>query len=124
MLLDDVKEELRIRHYSRRTEDAYAGWIKRFILFNGKRHPREMGATEIHAFLTHLAIDRHVSASTQNQAMCAVLFLYKDVLRAEDLSVNLTQRAQRPSRLPVVLTQQEVRSILDRMTEVSRRKTG
>jgi integron integrase len=124
MLLDDVKMELRIRHYSRRTEDAYVGWIRRFIVFNGKRHPSEMGEREIQAFLAHLAVERHVSASTQNQAMCAVLFLYKDILKVEHLGLNLNHRAQRPLRLPVVLSRQEVRAVLDCMTGASRLISG
>ena len=115
MLLEEVRNQLRVRHYSRRTEEAYVGWIKRFILFNGKRHPCEMGETELQAFLTDLAVSRRVSASTQNQAMCAVLFLYRDVLRNEELSMKLQVRAQRPARLPVVLTKQEVRAVLDCM---------
>ena len=115
MLLDDVKTELRIRHYSRRTEESYVGWIRRFVLFSKKRHPRDMGELEIQEFLTHLAVEKRVSASTQNQAMCALLFLYREVLKVDDIAVNLTQRAQRPERLPVVLTKQEVRAILDRM---------
>jgi len=119
VLLDDVKSALRIRHYSLRTEESYVGWIKRFILFSGKRHPREMGEPEIQAFLEHLAVERRVSASTQNQALCALLFLYKEVLKTDDVVVNLAHRAQRPERLPVVLTRQEVREILDRMTGVA-----
>lgn len=124
MLLDDVKTELRIRHYSRRTEEAYVGWIRRFIVFSGKRHPRELGGEEIQAFLAHLAVERRVSASTQNQAMCAVLFLYKDVLKIEHLSVNLAHRAQRPVRLPVVLSRHEVRAVLDCMTGAVRLISG
>src|SRR5688572_16442954 len=107
MLLDDVRTELRVRHYSRRTEESYLAWIKRFIFFNARRHPREMAEPEIQSFLSHLAVDKHVSASTQNQAACALLFLYKDVLKVEELTLSLTRRAQRPERLPVVLTKQE-----------------
>ena len=115
MLIDEVRNQLRIRHYSRRTEETNIGWIKRYILFNSKRHPCEMGEREIQAFLAHLAVSRRVSASTQNQAMCAVLFLYKDVLRTEDFAMNLLERAQRPARLPVVLTKHEVRAVLDHL---------
>ena len=79
-LLDQVRDRLRVKHYALRTEQAYVDWIKRFILFHGKRHPADMGAPEIEAFLTHLAVDRTVSASTQNQALAALLFLYKEVL--------------------------------------------
>ena len=115
-LLEHVRQELRVRHYSRRTEESYLGWIRRFIVFHGKRHPGDMGETEVEAFLSYLAAERQVSASTQNQAACALLFLYKDVLKAGELMFSLTRRAQRPQRLPVVLTKQEVRAILDRMT--------
>jgi len=79
-LLDQVRDRIRVKHYSIRTEKLYAQWIKRFILFHGKRHPLEMGATEVEDFLTHLAVEGHVSASTQNQALSALLFLYKEVL--------------------------------------------
>src|SRR6266702_6129009 len=79
-LLDQVREVIRVKHYSIRTEEAYVQWIKRFIFFHGKRHPREMGATEIEAFLTDLAVQRKVSSSTQNQALNALVFLYKEVL--------------------------------------------
>ena len=79
MLLDELKAAIRIRHYSRRTEEAYWGWIRRYIVFNGKRHPREMGEAELQSFLTYLAMQEHVSASTQNQALSAVLFLYREV---------------------------------------------
>ena len=82
-LLDQVRDRIRVKHYSLRTEDAYLGWIKRFILFHNKRHPREMGACEIEAFLSYLATERDVSASTQNQALSAVLFLYKEVLEIQ-----------------------------------------
>ena len=80
-LLEQVRAEIRARHYSRRTEDAYAHWIRRFIVFHGRRHPRELGAPEISAFLTWLAVEQHVAASTQNQALSGVLFLYREVLR-------------------------------------------
>lgn len=119
-LLEQVRQEIRVRHYSRRTEESYLGWINRFIVFQGRRHPREMGETEIQGFLSHLATEKQVSASTQNQAACALLFLYKEVLRVTDFTVGLTRRAQRPERLPVVLTKQEVRAILDRMTGTPR----
>ena len=124
VLLDDVRTELRVRHYSRRTEESYVGWIRRFIFFNHKRHPRDIGATEVEAFLAHLAIEKHVSASTQNQAMCALLFLYRDVLKVDSIEINLSQRAKRPERLPLVLTKQEVRSILERMKGSARLVSG
>ena len=103
MLLDELKAAIRIRHYSRRTEEAYAGWVRRYILFNGKRHPREIGAPELQSFLTHLAIQKHVSASTQNQALAAILFLYREVLKVESFGLDVAVRARRPERLPVVL---------------------
>lgn len=112
----DVKAALRLKHYSRRTEEAYVSWIRRFILFHGKRHPKEMGPLEVKSFLTDLAVEKRVSASTQNQALCSVLFLYREVLADKDFNADLLVRARRPERLPVVLTRQEVRAILDHMS--------
>ncbi len=103
-LLDRVRAAVRARHYSPRTEDAYVGWVRRFILFHGKRHPDEMGPAEITAFLTALAVERRVSASTQNQALAALLFLYTHVLGREPGWLDGIVRAKRPTRLPVVLT--------------------
>jgi integron integrase len=100
-----------MRHYSPRTEDTYVHWIKRFIFFHNKRHPAEMAEPEIARFLSNLATESHVSASTQNQALNAVLFLYRQVLRKDIGYVNGVVRANRPKRLPTVLTRQEVRSI-------------
>ena len=111
-LLDRVREACRVRHYSIRTEDAYADWIKRFILFHGKRHPLEMGAAEINRFLTHLAVVGNVAASTQNQAFSALLFLYQKVLEVDPGRIEGVIRAKRPKRLPVVLTRSEVRLVL------------
>jgi integron integrase len=111
-LLDRVRQEVRLRHYSRRTEEAYVGWIRRYIVFHGKRHPSTMGVAEIAAFLTWLAETRGVSASTQNQALQAVLFLYRDVLRADPGIVEGVVRARRAQRLPVVLSRAEVRAVL------------
>lgn len=111
-LLDQVRNEIRLRHYSIRTEQAYLGWIKRFILFHSKRHPREMSAGEVTAFLTHLAVDGKVSASTQNQALNAVLFLYRDVLKITLPWLDGVQRVKKPMRLPVVLTRDEVKALL------------
>jgi integron integrase len=108
---------IRAKYYSRRTEEAYLHWCRRFILFHGKRHPREMGAEEIGAFLSHLANEGMVAASTQNQALSALLFLYKHVL-AEDLpwmGAEVFERVSRPARLPVVFTRQETSAVLDRM---------
>jgi integron integrase len=111
-LLDQVRQAIRTRHYSYMTEKAYVGWIKRFIFFHHKRHPVEMGEAEIAQFLSSLASDAHVSASTQNQAFNALLFLYREILKKDIGYVNGVVRAKRPHRLPVVLTRQEVRSIL------------
>ena len=111
-LLDRVREAIRTRHYSYRTEKAYVHWIKRFIFFHNKRHPAEMGEAEIGRFLSSLATDSHVSASTQNQALNALLFLYREILKKDIGYVDGVVRAKRPHRLPVVLTRQEVRSIL------------
>jgi integron integrase len=111
-LLDQVRQAIRTRHYSYMTEKAYVGWIKRFIFFHNKRHPAVMGESEIAQFLSSLASDAHVSASTQNQALNALLFLYREILKKDIGYVNGVVRAKRPNRLPVVLTRQEVRSIL------------
>lgn len=107
-LLDQVRQAIRTRHYSPRTEETYVGWLKRFIFFHNKRHPAEMGEQEIARFLSSLASESHVSASTQNQALNAILFLYREVLRKEIGYVNGVVRAKRPRRLPVVLTKEEV----------------
>jgi len=115
-LLDRLRHACRIRHYSLRTEDAYFDWCRRFILFHSKRHPAEMGVAEINAFLTHLAVDRHVAASTQNQAFSAILFLYRHVLEVEPGLLTGAVRAQRPKRLPVILSRDEVGRILDHMS--------
>jgi integron integrase len=111
-LLDQLRAACRVRHYSIRTEDAYADWARRFILFHGKRHPREMGAVEVSAFLTHLAVERQVGASTQNQALNALVFLYRHVLGADPGVLEGVVRAARPRRLPVVLSREEVRRVL------------
>jgi integron integrase len=111
-LLDQVRQAIRTRHYSYRTEEAYIGWIRRFVLFHHQRHPEEMGAAEVSRFLTSLAVDRQVAASTQNQALAALLFLYKDVLDRDPGWVDDVVRAKRPQRLPVVLTQSEVHALL------------
>lgn len=111
-LLDQVRALIRIRHYSIRTEQTYIQWIRRYILFHGKRHPRDMGAEEITAFLSDLAVRKHVARSTQNQALAALLFLYRDVLQITLPWLDDVQRAKTPQRLPVVLTRQEVRSLL------------
>ncbi len=114
-LLDRVRDSIRIRHYSRRTEEAYVTWIRRFIVFHGKRHPTELGASHIAEFLSELATRRHVSASTQNQALSAVLFLYRDVLKMDVGHVDGVVRASTPARLPVVLSRTEVSAVLSRL---------
>ncbi len=111
-LLDQVREVIRIRHYSIRTEQAYVQWIRRFILFHGKRHPREMGAPELTAFLSDLAAQHNVAASTQNQALHAVLFLYRDVLKVDLPWLDEVQRAKKPQHLPVLFTRDEVNALL------------
>ncbi len=117
-LLDQVRDRIRVKHYSIRTETQYVQWVKRFILFHGKRHPKELGAVEVEAFLTHLAVDGKVSASTQNQALSALLFMYKEVLAVDLPWLNNVVRAKQPQRLPVVLTRSEVREVLVRMKGV------
>jgi integron integrase len=119
-LLDQVRAAIRSRHYSRRTEDAYVHWIRRFIVFHGRRHPRELGAADISAFITWLAVDRHVAGSTQNQALSGVLFLYKEVLCREIGGVVVPPRARVPSRVPVVLTPGEVRTVIAVLSGVPR----
>ena len=111
-LLDQVRDRVRALHYSIRTEDAYTGWIKKYILYHGKRHPDEMGAAELEAFLTHLAVERTVAASTQNQARSAILFLYGEVLGRPIEELGRVAPAKRPERMPVVLTREEVRAVL------------
>jgi integron integrase len=117
-LLDRVRQSLRLRHYSPRTEEAYVAWIRRFILFHGKRHPATMSAAEVVAFLTHLAIREGVSASTQNQALGAIVSLYRHVLNRDLGALDGIVRARVPERLPVVLTRVEVRAVLDRLRGV------
>jgi integrase len=111
-LLDEVRRVLRLKHYSLRTEQAYVSWIRRFILANGKRHPREMGASEVERFLSGLAVDRRVSAGTQNQALAALLFLYKQVLDIQLPWLDTIVRAKRSRRIPVVLSRDEVQRLL------------
>ncbi|HXU94461.1 MAG TPA: integron integrase [Gallionella sp.] len=115
-LLDRMRAEIRTRHYSIRTEEAYLDWARRFILFHNKRHPKEMGADEVQAFLSHLAVERNVAASTQNQAKSALLFLYRDVLHIELPWLDEVIAAKMGKRLPVVLTQTEMRALLNSMS--------
>lgn len=117
-LLDQVRQQIRLRNYSIRTERVYAEWIKRFIRFHAYRHPAEMGAAEIEAYLTHLAVKRDVSASTQNQALAALLFLYKQVLKQDLPWLDNVVRAKRPQHMPVVLTRDEVQRVLARLSGV------
>jgi integron integrase len=114
-LMEQLRVCLRVRHYSFRTEEAYVDWVRRFILFHGKRHPRVMGAVEIQAFLNHLAVERQISPSTQNQAKAALLFLYRELLQVELPWLSEVVQAKRQMRLPVVLTLGEVRTLLDQM---------
>jgi integron integrase len=111
-LLDQVRGKIRLKHYSIRTEQAYVDWIRRFILHFDKRHPKDLGFAEVEQFLTYLAVQGNVAASTQNQAKSALLFLYKEVLGSELPWLDNVENAKRPQRLPVVLTQAEVQQIL------------
>jgi integron integrase len=111
-LLEQVREVIRTRHYSLRTEGTYLGWIRRFILFHGKRHPREMGRQEVQQFLSHLAVEGHVAASTQSQALSAIMFLYQQVLKQDIGWLDEVVRAKQPHRVPIVLTQDEVAAVL------------
>ena len=115
-LLDQIRAEIRVRHYSIRTEDVYVDWARRFILFHNKRHPQEMGAEEVQDFLSHLAVERNVAASTQNQAKSALLFLYRDVLHIELPWLDEVIVAKTSKRLPVVLTPTEMRRLLNAMS--------
>src|SRR2546427_6414598 len=114
-LLAQVRRAIRLRHYSRRTEEAYVGWVRRFVRFCGLRHPRQLGEGDVTRFLTSLAVDRRVSASTQNQALSALVFLYRDVMDVPVGWLAALVRAKRPQRVPVVLTRDEVRRILARL---------
>ncbi len=115
-LLEQVQEVIRLKHYSQSTGQSYAQWIKRFILFHNKRHPQEMGAAEIEQFLTHLAVKENIAASTQNQALSALLFLYRHVLKQDLAFVQMNVRAQKPKLLPTVLTKDEAQTVLALMT--------
>jgi integron integrase len=117
-LLDQIRQAIRRKHYSIRTEEAYVNWVKRFILFHHKRHPAQMGVPEIEAFLTDLAVNLKVAASTQNQALSALLFLYKEVLNQELVGNIQVERAKNPQRLPVVLSKDETRRLLGEMSGV------
>ena len=119
-LLAQVRQAVRLRHYSPRTEESYVAWIRRYVRFHGTRHPRELDASDVTRFLASLAGEHRLSASSQTQALSALLFLYRDVLRRELDPVGAIARAKQPVRLPVVLTRDEVRLLLGRLTGVSR----
>jgi len=113
-LLDQVRQSLRTKHYSYRTEKSYIGWIKQYILFHKKKHPRDMREVEINKFITHLAVKRRVSSSTQNQALCAIVFLYKHVLKRDIKNLNIFW-AKKHKHIPVVLTQEEVKELFKQL---------
>jgi integron integrase len=114
-LLDQMREALQAQHYSGRTEDTYVDWAKRYILFHHKRHPKDMSTPEVEAFITHLAVERKVAASTQNQALSAIIFLYREVLH-QPIETVLAVRARKPERLPTVLTKSEVMRVINAMS--------
>ncbi|MGH8064661.1 MAG: phage integrase N-terminal SAM-like domain-containing protein [Candidatus Entotheonellia bacterium] len=115
-LLDHVRDAIRLKHYSIRTEESYVTWIKRYIFFHNKRHPNEMGSAAIEAFLTYLAVHQKVAASTQNRALSALLFLYRDVLKKPlDLPIDAI-RAKKPKRLPTGLTKEEALEVIERLS--------
>ncbi len=117
-LLDQLRAKCRLKHFSMSTEKSYVDWVRRYILFHGKKHPNEMGSHEIESFLTNLAVVRNVSASTQNQALSALLFLYKEVLGIEIEGVNAI-RSKKPTKLPIVLSQREVQALLAAMSGIN-----
>jgi len=117
-LLDQVRDVIRKRHYSIRTEQAYVDWIRRFILFHGKRHPKDMGEAEISQYISHLATAQQAASSTQNQALNAIVFLYRQVLQIDLGDFGPMERAKRPQRLPVVMTKEEVGQVLTAMSGV------
>ena len=118
--VDRVRQALQARHYSRRTEKPYVAWIRRYILFHHKRHPADMGASEVTRFLTALAVERKVAASTQNQALGALLFLYREVLQQNLPWLDDLVRARRPQHVPVVMTREEVRAVLQHLDGIPR----
>lgn len=114
-LVNQLRQVLRSRHYSRSTEETYCHWVRRFMAFHNKRHPSRLGDAEVNAFLSHLALRARVSASTQNQALSAILFLYRSVLKRKIGNLGDLVRARRPKRLPIVMTKQEARAVLGRL---------
>ena len=119
-LLDQVSDVARFKHLSLRTENTYRNWIKRFVFFHGKRHPRELDGTAVRAFLTHLAVNEHVAASTQNQAFNALLFLYKQVLQMDFPDITGVERARQSRHLPVVFTKEESNAVISRLPGAKR----
>lgn len=113
-LLDQLRDQIRLKHYSSRTEDSYVHWVRQYILFQDKHHPKDMGMPEVNQFLTHLAVEKNVAASTQNQALSAIIFLYKYVLQMPLEQDQLSAvRANKPKRLPTVLSKQEALTVID-----------
>lgn len=123
-LMDQVRDVLRLKHYSLRTERSYCDWIERFIRYHQLRHPKEMGEAEVSSFLTQLARDGQVAAATQNQALSALLFLYKHVLKQEIGWLDNVERVKRPARVPVVLTRDEVHKIFSHLHGMPRLMAG
>jgi len=117
-LLEQARGVLRAKHYSLKTEQSYINWMKRYVLFHNKRHPKDMGEAEINQFLTYLAVKENVAASTQNQALCAIVFLYKEIIGRDVDDLGKVIRAKKPKRLPIVLTVEEVRLIMHQLTGV------
>jgi integron integrase len=118
-LLEQVRTVIRLRHYSLRTEQTYVSWIKQYIFFSNKRHPAELGVAEVTKFLSYLAVSRKVSASTQNQALAAILFLYRHVLKQDLPWLEDVERAKRPTRVPTVFTREEVKAVLSHLTHIN-----
>src|SRR5229473_1282096 len=114
-LLDQVSDIARFRHLSLRTEETYRNWIKRYIVFHGKRHPKDLNAEHVRTFLTHLAVNEHVAASTQNQAFNALLFLYRQVLQVPSLKIEGVERARQSRKLPVVFSKPEANAVIAQM---------
>lgn len=119
-LLDQVRITLRTNHYSKKTEEAYLKWVREFIFYNNKQHPNDLDKTHIEKFLSHLAVDRHVSASTQNQALCAIVYLYKNVLEKDFGWLNDVTRATKRPKIPVVFTKSEAKKVINEMTGIQK----
>jgi len=119
-LLDLVRQAIRTKHYSLRTEQAYVQWVKRYILYHNKRHPQDMAEKEINQYLTYLAVQKNVASSTQNQALCAIIFLYREVLKRDIGDLEGLVWAKKPKKLPVVLTRDEVKALLAELSGMNR----